>query len=72
MTNAVVLQPLSLETVTRDLARVLASLKSCMNAPFPHFTSITSPSKPAANFFERIEAVIKSIDSTVPVTSLMA
>ena len=28
MTNAVVLQPLSLETVTRDLARVLASLKS--------------------------------------------
>ncbi len=43
-----------------------------MNAPVPVFTSITSPSSPAASFFDRIEAVMSGIDSTVAVTSRMA
>jgi hypothetical protein len=30
------------------------------------------PSSPAASFFDRIEAVISGIDSTVPVTSRIA
>jgi hypothetical protein len=43
-----------------------------MKAPVPSFTSSTSASRPAASFFERIDAVIRSIDSTVPVTSRIA
>jgi len=42
-----------------------------MNAPLPHFTSIARPSRPAANFFDRIEAVIRPMLSTVAVTSRM-
>ena len=45
---------------------------SLMKAPVPNLTSITSPPRPAAIFFDRIEAVIRSIDSTVPVVSRMA
>ena len=36
-----------------------------MKAPVPIFTSMTSASSPAASFFDRIEAVISGIDSTV-------
>ena len=43
-----------------------------MKAPEPDFTSMTRPSRPAASFFDRIEAVMRSIDSTVAVTSRMA
>jgi hypothetical protein len=43
-----------------------------MNAPDPHFISKTKPSKPAASFFDNIEAVIRSKLSTVDVTSLTA
>ena len=49
-----------------------ASFKSAMKAPLPVFTSITSPSSPAASFLERIEAVISGMDSTVAVTSRIA
>ena len=42
-----------------------------MNAPLPTLTSIASPCRPAASFFERIEAVISPMDSTVAVTSRM-
>ena len=43
-----------------------------MKAPEPVLTSRTSASRPAASFFDRIEAVIRSINSTVAVTSRMA
>ena len=49
-----------------------ASSASAMKAPEPVFTSSTRPSSPAASFFDRIEAVISGIDSTVAVTSRMA
>ena len=43
-----------------------------MKAPEPVFTSRTSPLSPAASFFDRIEAVMSGIDSTVAVTSRIA
>jgi len=43
-----------------------------MNAPLPDLTSITSASRPAAIFFDKIDAVMSGIDSTVPVTSRIA
>ena len=43
-----------------------------MKAPEPLFTSITSAESPAASFFDRIEAVMSGIDSTVAVTSRIA
>ena len=43
-----------------------------MNAPLPDFTSMTSASRPAAIFFDRIDAVMSGTDSTVPVTSRIA
>ena len=43
-----------------------------MKAPEPTLTSMTNASSPAAIFFDRIEAVISGIDSTVPVTSRIA
>ena len=42
------------------------------NAPEPTLTSITSESSPAASFFDRIDAMISGIDSTVPVASRIA
>ena len=39
---------------------------------FPNFTSITSDSSPAASFFDRIDAVISGMLSTVAVTSRIA
>ena len=32
-----------------------------MKAPEPNFTSMTSPCRPAASFFDRIEAVMRSM-----------
>ena len=43
-----------------------------MNAPEPHFTSMTKPWSPAASFFARIEAVISGMLSTVPLMSRVA
>ncbi|CRZ96941.1 Uncharacterised protein [Vibrio cholerae] len=43
-----------------------------MKAPEPTFTSITSDSRPAASFLERIEAVISEMLSTVAVISRVA
>ena len=45
---------------------------SFIKAPLPVFTSSTKPSKPPANFLDKIEAVIKSMLSTVDVTSRTA
>ena len=56
----------------RLLARATASSSLAMKAPEPVFTSITSASSPAASFFDRIEAVIRGMDSTVAVTSRIA
>jgi hypothetical protein len=53
-------------------ARARASSSRFMNAPSPHFTSSTRASIPSASFFERIEAVISGIDSTVAVASRSA
>ncbi len=43
-----------------------------MKAPEPALTSIASAESPAASFFDRIDAVISGIDSTVAVTSRIA
>ena len=43
-----------------------------MKAPEPAFTSNTRASAPSANFLERMEAVMRGIDSTVAVTSRRA
>ena len=53
----------------RQVARVLDAGR---NAPEPTLTSMTSICGPAANFFDRIEAVISGMLSTVAVTSRMA
>ena len=52
---------------TCTIARASSTLFSRlgMNAPEPALTSITSASSPAASFFDRIEATISGIDSTV-------
>ena len=42
------------------------------NAPEPNFTSITSRCRPAASFLDRIDAVMRAIDSTVAVMSRIA
>ena len=42
-----------------------------MKAPLPTLTSMTSASRPAASFFDRIEPVIMATDSTVAVVSRM-
>ncbi len=46
-----------------------ASAIVCMNAPVPTLTSITSEPRPAAVFFDMIDAEISGTDSTVAVTS---
>jgi hypothetical protein len=67
--NAPVFVPAPLATATRLSAssRDLSSVG--MNAPEPVFTSRISAWRPAASFFDRIEAVISETFSTVPVTS---
>ena len=65
-------QPAPFATSTSASASARASCSVAMKAPEPVFTSSTSASRPAASFFDRIEAVMRSIDSTVPVTSRIA
>ena len=43
-----------------------------MKAPRPTFTSSTSASMPSASFFDRIDATMSGMDSTVAVTSRSA
>ena len=70
--SAVVLSPAPLATLTRLFASATASSMVAMKAPEPVFTSITRCWSPAASFFDRIDAVMSGIDSTVAVTSRMA
>ncbi len=70
--SAEVGSPLPRATSTIDSASSDAAARVGRNAPDPTFTSITSASSPAASFFERIEATISGIDSTVPVASRIA
>ena len=70
--SALVMQPAPCAVLTSDRASASARSGVFMNAPEPHFTSSTSASSPAASFFDRIDAVIRSIDSTVPDTSRIA
>ncbi len=69
---AVVFIPAPLPTSTMLRASSADFSAVGMNAPEPTLTSITSPSSPAASFFDRIDAVIIAIDSTVAVTSRIA
>ena len=55
-----------------DNASSFAIASSLAKAPLPVLTSMTKPSSPAASFLDKIDAVIKSIDSTVAVTSRVA
>src|SRR5205085_7689396 len=59
-------------TSTMERESAVASFSVGMNAPEPVLTSITSPSSPSASFLLRMLAVIRGIDSTVPVTSRSA
>jgi hypothetical protein len=70
--RALVGRPAPFATSTRLSASARASSALLMKAPEPNFTSMTRPWRPAASFFERIDAVMRSIDSTVAVTSRMA
>jgi hypothetical protein len=64
--------PFPRATSTIASASSLAPSIVGMKAPDPTFTSITSASNPAASFFDRIDATIRWMDSTVPVASRIA
>jgi hypothetical protein len=70
--RALVLRPAPLATSTMLFASARESSIFCMKAPVPVFTSMTSAPNPAASFFDKMEAVMSGIDSTVAVTSRMA
>ena len=70
--SAVVRHPAPLAVETSEPASASASSMLFMKAPLPTFTSSTRASSPAASFFDRIEAVIRSMLSTVAVTSRIA
>ena len=72
VSSATVGSPAPRATSTSASASSSASSRAAMKAPEPNLTSITSASSPAASFFERIEATISGIDSTVPVASRIA
>ena len=72
VSRAEVGRPLPFATSTIARASSSACSRSGRNAPEPTFTSITSASRPAASFLDRIEATISGIDSTVPVASRIA
>ena len=70
--TALVGHPAPFAVATKDFANARHSSRSCMTAPEPVFTSRTKACKPAANFFAKIDDVIKSKERTVPVTSRTA
>ena len=55
-------QPAPFATSTSARASARASSRLAMKAPEPDFTSRISASSPAASFFDRIEAVMRSIE----------
>ena len=59
-------------TSTIERASSAAASRPGRKAPEPTLTSMTSAPSPAASFFDRIEATISGIDSTVPVASRIA
>ena len=59
-------------TSTIACASSRARRASGIIAPEPTLTSMTSASRPAASFLDRIEPTISGIDSTVPVASRIA
>ena len=67
--SASVLSPFARPLATIESASLRASSRVFMNAPRPHFTSMTNPVIPSAIFFDRIDAVMSGMLSTVPVTS---
>ena len=69
--SALVLQLDAFETDTKLLANFFACLILVISAPLPTLTSRIRLFIPDANFFEIIDAVIKSTESTVQVTSLV-
>src|SRR3546814_16524221 len=69
VTRATLDNPAPSATATMLLASAAAIGWVSAKAPLPTFTSITRPSRPAASFFDRIEAVMRGIDSPVAVTS---
>ena len=70
--HAHVFRPELAATSTRAEAMARAKFESVANAPLPTLMSSTMASRPAASFFERIEAQMSGIDSTVAVTSRIA
>ena len=70
--NARVAIPAPLPTATKLCAKARAVSGVSANAPLPNFTSRIRDCTPAASFLDRIEAVIRSMLSTVPVTSRIA
>ena len=70
--SASVRTPREFPVRTSAWAKSRARAVSRMKAPDPVFTSITIASKPAAPFFEIIEATIKGMVSTVAVASRSA
>jgi hypothetical protein len=72
VSQATVRSPASPATVTRLSARAWALSSEPAKAPEPTFTSMTRASRPAASFFERIDAVMSGTESTVAVTSRIA
>ena len=70
--TAVVRHPLAFAVLVNAVASACACARSFIKAPLPTLTSNTKPSSPAASFFDRIDAVIKSRLSTVEETSRTA
>ena len=70
--TAVTANPRAVPTSTMARASSRDSSMRVRNAPWPTFTSSTSPSSPSASFFDMIDAVIKGNDGTVAVTSRSA
>ena len=64
--------PIAVPVLTRLRARASARSGVFMKAPGPDLTSKTRASAPSATFLERMEAVMRGMDSTVAVTSRRA
>ena len=69
VSNAEVLRPIRVPTVTSERAKWRACSADFISAPEPNFTSSTRASMPSAIFLDKILAVINGILSTVAVTS---
>jgi hypothetical protein len=72
VSSATARSPASPATATRLSASAVAVASVRAKAPEPTLTSMTSASRPAASFFERTDAVMSAIESTVAVTSRIA